>query len=182
MKIKITFFTYWHCGSGSSGGSRIDAMVTKDENNLAYIPGKTLKGHIREMAETLGDCDFINKCFGGSTDDKDSCYDKEAKNKQGVCYFSDAVLDESVDKALSSYLYKTISSTAINEKGLAESKSLREIEVVVPLTLYATIDTDTCAPEEIALLKTACKQVKRIGLNRSRGLGRCEITIMEEKA
>ena len=79
MKILIEFFTYWHCGSGSSGGSRVDALVAKDEG-LPYIPAKTLKGHIRKMAESLEDCTFVNECFGGSSDTKDSCYNMEYIN------------------------------------------------------------------------------------------------------
>ena len=182
MKLEITFYSYWHCGAGTSGGSRIDAIVAKDKHNLPYIPGKTLKGHLREMAESFADCKVITKCFGMSSNEKDPCYDKNEKKKHGVCHFSDAVLEESVSKELSSYLYKTISSTAIGEKGIAKSNSLRSIEVVVPLTLYATVDTDECDEDELAVLTKACRHVKRIGLNRSRGLGRCEITVQEERA
>lgn len=184
MKIKIQFFTYWHCGSGSSGGSRTDALVTRDAKGLPYIPGKTLKGHIREMAESLEDCTFVNECFGGSSNDgkddreKDICYDESYKDKEGKCYFSNATIEEDIKKELSSYLYKTISSTQIDSKGLAVDKSLREIEVVVPLTLYAMINN--CPEIYTDKMKKAFLQVKRIGLNRTRGLGRCEITLVGE--
>jgi len=179
MKIIIEFFTYWHCGSGTSGGSRVDALVAKDKNGLPYIPGKTLKGHIREMAESLGDCKFLNLCFGGTADENEPCYKIEDKEKEGVCYFSNAVLKESVNKDLTSYLYKTISATKIDDKGLAVDKSLREIEVTVPLTLHATIED--CPDSYKDKMKKAIRQIKRIGLNRSRGLGRCEIYVEGEK-
>ena len=181
MKIKITFLDYWHCGAGSSGGSRTDALVVKDAEGLPYIPGKTLKGHIREMAEYSGDCTFVNACFGGSSDSgegsvpKDVCYDKNYEGKEGKCYFSNAVLEERIDKDLTPYLYKNISSTQIGEDGLAVDKSLREIEVTVPLTLYATIEE--CPEAYREKMTEAFRQVKRIGLNRTRGLGRCEITL-----
>jgi len=167
MKIAIKFFTYWHCGSGSSGGSSVDALVARDAKGLPYIPGKTLKGHIREMAETLGDDTFVDSCFG---------FSREGIEKEGVCYFSNAVIEEEISKELSSYLFKTISSTQINEKGLAVDGSLREIEVVVPVTLYATIEN--CEYEK--QMKEAFSQVKRMGLNRTRGLGRCEISLQGE--
>ncbi len=101
MKIVIEFFTYWHCGSGVSGGSRVDALVAKDDRGLPYIPGKTLKGHIREMAESLDDCKFLNTCFGGTADENEPCYKREDKEKEGVCYFSNAILREDIDEELS---------------------------------------------------------------------------------
>jgi CRISPR/Cas system CSM-associated protein Csm3 (group 7 of RAMP superfamily) len=180
MKIAIEFFTYWHCGSGSSGGSRVDALVARDNNGLPYIPAKTLKGHIREMAESLEDCTFVNECFGGSSDEKDICYDKKYRGKEGKCYFSNAIIEETIDKNLSPYLFTTISSTKIDDKGLAETGTLREIEVVVPLKLYATIEFDDAKDEYIEMMEKAFTQVKRMGLNRTRGLGRCEITVVGE--
>jgi len=168
MKIAIEFFTYWHCGSGASGGSRVDALVARDNNGLPYIPGKTIKGHIKEMAEYLEDNDFINICFGSS------------EKREGECYFSNATIEEKIDKNLSSYLFSTISSTQIDDKGLAVTGSLREIEVVVPLKLFATIDFSDKAQKYKEHMKKALYQVKRMGLNRTRGLGRCEISVVGE--
>jgi CRISPR/Cas system CSM-associated protein Csm3 (group 7 of RAMP superfamily) len=168
MKIAIEFFTYWHCGSGSSGGSRVDALVAKDANGLPYIAGKTIKGHIREMAESLNDKEFINLCFGSS------------EEREGKCYFSNAIIEEKIDKNLVSYLFTTISSTKIDNNGLAIDGSLREIEVVVPLKLFATIEFEDEVKKFEDEMKKALLQVKRMGLNRTRGLGRCEITVVGE--
>ena len=158
MKIAIEFFTYWHCGSGSSGGSRVDALVARDNKGFPYIAGKTIKGHIREMAESLDDSDFINICFGSS------------EEREGKCYFSNAIIEEKIDKELSSYLFTTISSTKIEENGIAKTGSLREIEVVVPLKLYATIEFDDDSKKYESKMIKAFRQVKRMGLNRTRGL------------
>jgi len=179
MKIAIIFFTYWHCGSGSSGGSRADALVAKD-NGLPYIPATTLKGHIREMAESFEDCTFVNECFGGSSDEKDSCYDEKDMGKEAKCYFSNAIIEEYIDKNLSSYLFTTISSTKIENNGISKTGSLREIEVVVPLTLYANIEFEDSINKYKENMIKAFSQVKRIGLNRTRGLGRCEISVVGE--
>jgi len=169
MKIAIEFFTYWHCGSGSSGGSRVDALVARDNKGFPYIAGKTIKGHIREMAESLDDSDFINICFGSS------------EEREGKCYFSNAIIEEKIDKELSSYLFTTISSTKIEENGIAKTGSLREIEVVVPLKIYATIEFEDEAKKYKEMMQKAFRQVKRMGLNRTRGLGRCEITLVGEQ-
>lgn len=166
MKIEINFFDYWHCGSGSSGGSESDLVVIRDDRGLPFVPGKTIKGHIREIAQIIGDNDFIDICLGNK------------EGKDGECYFSNAVIKESIDSELIPYLYKTISYTQIDEKGLAKTNSLREIEVVIPIKLYGTIDFSDNAKRYEDEMKKILKQIKRVGLNRNRGLGRCEISVV----
>ena len=51
IKYTIRFFSQWHCGSGTSAGADVDELVVKDKNGMPYIPGKTLKGLIREAVE-----------------------------------------------------------------------------------------------------------------------------------
>ena len=161
MKYKITFLDYWHMSSGLSAGARFDSIVVKDENNIPYIPGKTLKGLIKEQYEKLN-YPNIDKVFGGNEVD------------EGEVYFGNAYIDEEeknniIQNNLQNYLYDVIAFTAIDEKGIAIDDSLREIEVVVPLSLYVDI---IGADENIT---NAFKSVKRMGLNRNRGLGRCII-------
>ncbi|MDD2650440.1 MAG: RAMP superfamily CRISPR-associated protein, partial [Candidatus Cloacimonetes bacterium] len=50
---QVKFLSDWHCGSGLTSGSDVDALVIKDQNNLPIIPGKTIKGLLREAAETI---------------------------------------------------------------------------------------------------------------------------------
>ena len=68
LNIKIEFFSPWHCGSGLSAGADADSLVIKDTNGLPYIPGKTIKGLIREAVEDYAalrglDMD-LEKAFG----------------------------------------------------------------------------------------------------------------------
>ena len=171
MKYKVEFLDYWHIGSGVTAGSRVDNLVLKDENGIPFISGKTLKGLFREMAEIL-DSEKTKKCFG------------EKENKQGQLYFSDATLDKNtanliVSKKLQTNLYSELAFTKIGKNGIAEDDTLREIEVVIPMTLYAEIKNIKQEDEEF--IQQAIKMVKRMGLNRNRGLGRCEITLLEEE-
>ena len=48
LYYNLTFFTDWHCGSGLAAGADVDTLVVKDKNGLPFVPGKTLKGLIRE--------------------------------------------------------------------------------------------------------------------------------------
>ncbi len=182
MKYSVTFLDYWHLSSGLSAGAKLDSTVTRDENGLPYIPGKTIKGLIREMAELTKNFDFVTKCFGSSSDEKDEFYFEE--KIVGECNFSNVEIEENTKKfiikeKLQNQLFDEIASTKIDKNGIAESGSLREIEVVVPISLFGEIKN--ISPEYKQEMIKALKKVKRMGLNRNRGLGRCVIDVLGEE-
>jgi len=167
MKYSITFYDFWHLSSGTSAGPSMDSLVVKDSDGLPYLPGKTLKGLVKEMVELL-DNSKVKIIFG------------DEGSKIANSYFSNATLDEDTtnylinNPTLKKHLFDKVTSTQIGENGIAVDKSLREIEVVVPLTLSGTIE---CEDEE--LITQALGMIKQIGLNRNRGLGRCKIEVIK---
>lgn len=168
MKYKIEFLDYWHLSSGLSAGAKVDSLVVKDNNGIPFASGKSIKGLVREMAELFEDEAFIKSCFGAEG------------VEMGGCFFSNATIEESLkEQIVSNYLqdnlYDEIASTKI-EDGIAVDNSLREIEVVVPLTLYGEIRDVPSEYEE--KIKMSLKMVKRMGLNRNRGLGRCRMEVV----
>ena len=182
LKYEVKFLDYWHLSSGLSAGAKLDSTVVKDKDGFPYLSGKTLKGLAREMAEYLDNTLLLKSCFG------------DEGVEMGVCYFSNATLNENIakeikDNALQERLYDVIASTKIGKedkfkdgkqiekKDIAVDNSLREIEVVVPVTLEGYID-DVPSDYKEEMIK-ALKMIKRMGLNRNRGLGRCEITVTE---
>ncbi len=185
ITYKIEFHTDWHCGSGLAAGADVDALVVKDKNNMPFVPGKTMKGLVREAAEELRglrsketDKSFVN-VFGYFEKEKD----KEEMQK-GSMFFTNAELgkeeyDAIVSNDASRFMYRNIASTAIGEDGIAKEHSLRKMELVVPCTLYGTIHD---VPEGMAdeIIKSL-GFIKRLGQNRNRGLGRCTITAVERK-
>jgi len=190
MKYKIEFFDYWHTSSGLSTGSDADTTVIKDEDKLPIIQGKTLKGLIREAAENLHELDsslvtkeFIKLVFGEQILDNDK---QEKSVKEATCFFSNAMLSKKTveflntenDKNLKSALYKNIASTKIDENGQAKEHSLRVLEVCIPLVLYAEIVDFPDDKQYEEQLKLCLNWVKRMGLNRTRGLGRCKLEII----
>ncbi len=185
IKYKLEFFTYWHCGSGLGAGADLDATVIKDNKKLPFVPGKTIKGLLREAAEILfnGNSDQIEKAFGFNSESKnDTESEKKSEQIKGEMFFTNASLPEEersqITDELSGYLYDAITSTAIDDKGIANDHSLRKIEVVVPCTLEGEIlDVPESFQNE---MKDTLKFVKRLGVNRNRGLGRCKFTILEE--
>ena len=102
MKYEITFYTNWHCGSGLSSGADCDSLVVKDKNGLSFVPGKTIKGLLREAATEVVKFKQINngndkliKIFGlpYNSDDGDTV-------NQGETYFSNAKLSEDEENIL----------------------------------------------------------------------------------
>ena len=159
LKYNLKFYDYWHLSSGLSAGAKLDSTVVKDDDRLPYASGKTIKGLVREMLElNINNIEFLHKC-----------------------YFSNAAIDDNTKKeiisnSLQDNLYDIIASTKIGDDGVAVDDSLREIEVVIPLTLNGEI-LDIPSQDDYDKLSNALKMIKRMGLNRNRGLGRCEFII-----
>lgn len=184
---KLTFLTWWHCGSGQAAGPDVDELTMKDADGLPFIPGRTMKGLLRDACRLLEDYSFegmnmerINAVFGYYNEKKDNEYPKK-----GLAFFSDMVLPVNdrnkitADKDLIRSLYSSIAATAIGEDGIAKDHSLRKIQVTVPCELYGMIAN--VSEEDIRMLENAMKYIKRMGLGRSHGLGRCIIQLIEIK-
>ena len=177
IKYKITFFSNWHCGSGLAAGADTDELVIKDRNGLPYVPGRTIKGLLREAAMMLKQFtdipeESINRLFGKSGDSADYGCRSEVS-------FTNATLSEEeqnciISDKLTKHLYMSVASTAIGADGIAEDHFLRKIETTIPCCVHGLImnvdekDTD--------VLLQAFRWIKRLGLGRNRGYGRCEIT------
>ena len=181
ITYQIKFHSFWHAGSGLSGGVLNDSEVIKTPDGFPFLPGKTLKGLLREAAIILEQTntglisqDFINDVFGLKDD------------KGTSCHFTNAYLSNNIKKIsseLKNGLYQTFSSTAMdpNNEGQAKDNSLRTIEVTVPLVLYAQI-FDFSNEEKYKTQLGYCMQyIKRMGTKRHRGLGRCDWSIIEKQ-
>lgn len=184
IKYKIEFHTDWHCGSGLAAGADVDALVIKDKDGVPFIPGKTVKGLVREAVEEIRGCrntsfddGLIAKVFG--------YFDKDQEEmEKGSVFFSNAEIaknerDAIVANDAARFMFRSLASTAIGKDGIAKEHSLRKIQVVVPCALYGEIkNIPNGMVDEIA---QALSFIKRLGQNRNRGLGRCTITEIERK-
>lgn len=190
INYTIEFHTYWHCGSGLSKGADLDSLVVKDSNGLPFVPGKTIKGLLKEAVEDIRgflekEEDDVFKGFFGYFNDKKVLSNAETIDKnmlRGTGFFTNAELSEKEKNAIvsnkaQSFLYESIASTALEENGVAKEHSLRTMQVVVPCVLHGEILN---VPEELYdELVQALKYIKRLGQNRNRGLGRCTFQLEE---
>lgn len=184
INYTITFFSDWHCGSGLSAGSESDSTVKKTRSGLPLVPGKTVKGLLKDAARDLFEDDpdypeFIESCFGNkSVDDTKRLtykfyYSKSALSKKAADYFNQHPIRKES-------LYRNIASTSIDETtGVAKDKSLRTMEVTIPLTVSGIISN---IPDgHLNKMKDCLRMIKHLGVKRNRGLGRCQFEILNAK-
>jgi CRISPR/Cas system CSM-associated protein Csm3 (group 7 of RAMP superfamily) len=175
---KIQFFDYWHAGSGLAGSTYADSIVHKTDDDLPMIPGRTVKGLLRDAAKTIHGFDnslitnqFIVDVFG-------------EVNLPTTCFFSNATLSQKLAEKIIQEnrqyaLYQVLSSTQIDADGQAKEGSLRQLEVTIPIILYGMIDDFPNNHSYRAQIIHCLNWVKQLGLNRNRGLGRCQFSIVE---
>lgn len=180
--IEVELFSYWHVGSGSGRGAEADALTRKDDDRLPFLPGRSIKGLLREAVQTAEDFKHVKdqttrKLFGTES----------TTGAGGVLKWSDAVLpttDRNWLLAAGSghirQLYRLVSATALNEQGLAVDHSLRAIEVCVPMRLVTRVSCDEVEqwPEVLEVMRSTIGLVRSLGHRRRRGLGRCRLSLV----
>ena len=185
-KLTIELLSYWQVGSGRGRGADADALALKDRHGLPYLPGKSLKGLLREGLQICEDSKAID---AGRTNQWMGTPAKESSSpsKPGLLRMENATLEQSEAQWLASEdgaaarsaLYDTVASTKLDDKGMAQKSTLRTIEICVPVTLHARIRGPQ-GGDWIADLEKACSVIRAVGAHRRRGLGRCLFTISKE--
>lgn len=189
--LKIDLRGYWHAGGGRGGGAVVDAVVHRDSNGLPVVPGRHIKGLLRdalERAEAWGwdGCDGMSEVlFGARTETAQA----DTVPTPGCLRIGDARLPaevadwlgSKVGSALRPQLFRSIYASSVeHQSGTALDKSLRGIEVAVPLTMDAPISIipGCTAPddwkENIAYILPL---INAVGAHRTRGLGRAVLTL-----
>jgi len=158
--LTVNFLSFWHAGSGMPGSAKADTLVEKDPNRLPYLPGRALKGLLRDAmlrAEHFGwlaeyavesGCSLTELVFGSSQNesagvDRDTTIPGLIKvgdgrlPKQELAWITAQIRQ---GRSLARHFYREIHSTAINrETGTARDGSLRGLQVTVPLQLQSEL-------------------------------------------
>jgi len=194
LKLSFAIESYWQAGSGRGGGAVVDALAQKDPLGLPKLPGRTVKGLLRDAVfrlETWGHAPagLTIRLFGEIGVEQGVI---RLETTGGALAVSDARLPQverdwlagEARAQLRRGLFRYISSTAVDpEKGTARRGSLRSVEVVVPVTLEAQVEV--IKPELLEAepawqdhLERALPLVHAVGTSRSRGLGRVEVRVV----
>ncbi len=187
-KLTITFLSDWQVSSGLGDGSIADSVLIRDAEGLPYLPGRTLKGIIREGARTLvyakPELEAIHrKIFGKPAGEGSNSY------LSGSLRVGRADLLSALRDSLLAFPYQerqqylkdltTIRhQIAIDaDKGVTQKHSLRGIECGIAGLQFGCDVSMAGLHEEFAdrWLQAACSAVCNIGSGKNRGMGRCLI-------
>lgn len=192
LNLSIELKNFWHIGTGKGSGNHLDALVEKDANGLPVIPGRMIKGLLRDVVHRLegwkhfSDNEGENKgaivteLFGSAGFISEGV---PRNNTIGGCLrFGNATLSPQLSRwlvqegqqSLRQEMYQDLYSTAIDEKsGVAKQYSLRGIQVTIPMTLQTCIvEIKTTDLPWRDIITRALPLVRAVGASRSRGLGR----------
>lgn len=209
----------WHPGTGRGSGFHLDALSHTGADGLPRLPGRTLKGLLRDALWRAEQWDWAEvppgtteRLFGSWTNqdvlkatareadaeqtaqgDAPKATERDANwSRPGALRVGDACLPKEVadylgqgkeGEKLVAGLYREHFSTAIEHaSGVAKSRSLRGMQVVVPLTLAARLSVMPGAkpPENWrATLAAVLPLITAVGAHRSRGFGRARLTLEE---
>ena len=183
--------------------------MLRDRFGLPYLPGRHIKGLLRHAflllrsQDHLGDvgseageeADVVARLFGrgagpiASHADPNSAARTRFGTTEALLRFGSARLPN----AWSAYaqtepgveatkqLVRLLNTTAIGEKEVVRARTLRSIEIAVPMKLAATVTAGRALrDDELRWVQTACGLVRRVGRHRTRGLGRATITFGPE--
>jgi len=205
-QLKFNIHTYWRAGTGRGAGALLDEMVHKDAYGLPSLPGRTVKGLLRDAvfrAEEWGQVSSGSTInwFGGNALEKGET-ESRLEIKPGALGVSDALLDNAVrnyliyllkdesnarrvkGKNLRQGFFHQIYATAIEHKsGSAKDKSLRGMEVTIPLTLTAQLHLLKPLDDEnwVNDFKKCLPLIRALGTSRSRGLGRVTVELQRKQ-
>jgi hypothetical protein len=205
--LKLDLLGYWHAGTGRGDGALADAVVFRD-GNLPVVPGRTVKGLLRDAAAHAADVGVFDahevvRLFGSPLESKRKNADavgaleaearfrtEPGRLRVGTAALGASAADQRAwrtwaatpkGKALAATLVTTLSSTAL-EDGVAKDATLRTLEVAVPLTLYAPLELPEPEARVWKDLNVAVGLfLTELGSHRNRGLGRCQAAVVEGK-
>jgi CRISPR-associated protein Csx10 len=170
--------------SGDGFAGVVDTDICYDKYGLPYIPGKRVKGCLRECALEIVELeeeleDAFNLLFGNTG----AAYSGALKLGSGRLKDYQTLVNEaqkhSADEVLS-YYADTRTATRI-EKGHSKAGSLRTFRVINCGENDQTFFFDCEFPESCeTLLRRACNLLRHMGLNRTRGLGEVKCELISE--
>lgn len=183
--FKIELISDLCASNGESFGSVVDTDIAFDRFGLPVIHGKGLKGCLREIAEELEDCGyleegFVDAVFGtaGGKNGALQIYDAHPANYRDLIADIRAHEDYVQNQIFSCYTSVRGQTKIDEDTGKAADGTLRTVRV---LTKNRVFFCAYCLPDEYQEGFKAClKALRRIGMHRTRGLGEVRCTPIDK--
>jgi CRISPR-associated protein Csx10 len=190
--MKITTISHTLIGSGEGFGALIDADVIFDEVGFPYIPGKRVKGLLRQSKLAIKNIDnadaLFNNLFGKSGQEKSSDLYISNFYLKGYNELAEQIkilIDKnaqtiSVQDILENYTSIRTQTKIDESSGTAEENSLRTSRVLNKnLEFFGELEfySNSTGIKELLVLST--ENLRRMGTMRSRGFGEVQCTIID---
>ncbi len=194
MKLKLTLLSDAIPGSGEGLSGMIDTDIRYDDTGIPFIPGKRLKGLLRESALECQDAGILSEndvktIFGVSGNDTGCVlkigngyltsyanlrqFLRKVQNDDGLGLHS--LFNK---EAILRYFTYIREQTTIDPKtGTAQENTLRTIRVLRK-NLVFEFDCFSDHPEK---LKTICQVTRHFGISRTRGFGEIMLSLIDEE-
>lgn len=194
MLIKIDIHSFWRSGTGAGETGGVDALCAVDQNGLPYLPGKHLKGLLRNAVRQAVDFGHVKgvtaeTLFGELGFDRDGDEIVPYSRAEPGCLRIDSAHLPRVDidaiiasknaAGLVKQLFRNVQSTAMDKNtGAAKNKSLRFEQVAVPMVLEFSVTGLTEDKAWENALEVALPLIRTVGQKRTRGLGRAVLEVV----
>lgn len=187
MTLELELLSYWHAGTGRGDGEQADAVVCRSPGGLPFVPGRSVKGLVRSAAALGAACGMLDPgdvtawfgtalVDGGSDDRTRRLEQARFRTEPGVLRFSSATMGAAweawglhADGEARAPLFSRLATTRIKD-GIAEDRTLRTVEVAVPMALRGTIDGPDGGWTDG--IRAVLPLIRGLGTGRNRGLGR----------
>lgn len=203
LQLDISFRSQFIFGSGFGMAGIIDSTTVKDNDNIAFIPGSSIKGKIRSEFKKVLESLEEPVCNSIIANRLEMCKSDDIKNACAVCrmfgsefydgslIFEDAVMDHGT-RDFFSRIIKNMPVPAFQSSirtGTRLNRYLKTVdegalftfEGVHPYITFTSSISGFCnmSNEEYSLFKGAVETITHLGGNKARGMGRCNIKLVE---
>mgnify|MGYP004667573555 FL=1 len=194
MQVEVTLLSPLELGSGKADVV-LDSEAVHDKYGMPFFPGKRFKGLLYESALELVEIsggawfteDEVNALFGHGSSDAvalriDNLTLSDYEKKQEQWQYLQASFPELFDKDALWESYTSIRyQTAIDENGIADEGSLRNLRVVdAGLKFTGSISLLQDVPKAQEILAKALLNLRYAGAKRNRGCGHIRCRLMDE--
>lgn len=157
---RFTMLSWWHVGTGESVPGRSDDRQVMEEDR-PIIPSTTIKGVARDEGSDIDELlntEFAQIVFG-------------SKRREGKTGFGSGRTDQDLTPVVSRH------NRVDRETGRVADNYFFDAEVIGGGVLDAAIEPGTDDTGELALLAASLLAIERLGSRRTRGWGRCRVTL-----
>jgi len=195
LNISIYFASDWHIGAGGGIPGVADQRLLRDPDGYPYIPGRTLRGILRDAHERLYQLPHIQSKYPSPDEIWGTRANKANIGKHGKWYISDAILPneltdqlkhatEEVRQIWLNELTFVVPRIALDPAHRVKEDHLAFIEVgrkgLHFIGQVTRLDGQGFSENELNLLRLLLLTVRRLGGIRRRGKGRLMMVLNED--